>query len=171
MSTPCRGGETVAPLYDDRTAYCPHCGWEDKGALKKSEDEAYIRPHKPLSGVIVQGKDESGRRDFLDEKPLNCGIALQIAWWTGTQRAWLPCRYERDPYNSRPLLFVALPSSTGREVSAAIIYTRDLGLRWPPAEQSDVLRRYIDVLACSSCGSRRKDCGCAARRDSSRGEA
>lgn len=162
----CRTGGFQAQLHDG-VAYCPGCGWEDKNAKAldgELEGFALVSPHKPLRGVLVRERDAGGLRDFLDEKPVACSTQLQLRWWTGQACAWLPCRYELD-VERRVVLFVTLPSADGREVSASIRYTRELGLRWPLDKYDDTVPRYVDRLACRSCGSRTPNCGCAPERD------
>ena len=162
----CRTGGFIARRYDDEggVAYCPACGWMLRHAADLGGDQAgfaRVPPHKSLPGVLVMDRDRGGPRHFLDGKPVHCGEQLQIQWWTGALRAWLPCRYELDQVGAgRAVLYVTLPGRENREVSACILYTRDLAIRWP-IDHTDVVRRYRDELACPSCGSRRTDCGCS----------
>jgi len=159
----CETGGFVVRLFDGE-ATCPACGWDDRNAaeLPGQPESARIPPHKPTPGVLVLGHDEGGDRHFLDGKPVHCGTGLQLLWWTGDRRAWLPCRFEWDPFTEPPcpLLYVTLPGRQGHEISTAIKYTHDLAVRWPITTRGAYLASYVDSLACRKCGSRNPSCGC-----------
>jgi hypothetical protein len=158
---PCRRRSAPQASHDE-SAFCKACGWEDRDPIPHGEDSVIVHPHAPKSGVLVLGKDGGGYRFFLDEKPLYCGTGLEVRWWTGQAAVWMPCRFEQDAFSPepRPLLYVVLPGIEDREASARLTYERQLAIRWPSSAGDDRIKRYVDPLACPSCGSRRKPCGC-----------
>lgn len=148
----------------DGSAVCPFCGWVD-AAPDEQEEVAHgrvgrIRPHTSKPGVLVQLRSSQGWRHYLDEQPVHCGTGLQVRWWTGTETAWLPCRYEMDQLVDPPraLLYVALPGPDGHEASVAMVYSREIAVRWPAA--SGRIPGYVDPQACARCGSRKRPCQC-----------
>lgn len=166
----CRDGGFLVSLYENGTAVCPACWWvdespEDVAHGADGENTAKVRPHKPRP-VLIDVREASGWRHYLDEKPMHCGDSLELRWWTGIECRWLPARYEATLNDYRPTayLYITLPGPDGQEVSTKLTYTRELAIRRPPEKhQADQIRRYVDKLACPSCGSRRNPCTCGPR--------
>lgn len=160
---PCRLNGPMQTL-SDGTAVCPFCGWEDRAPASQQEAEhgrmGRLHQHAPLPGVLVQVHSKNGWRHYLDEKPVHCGTGLQVKWWTGAAPAWLACRYEMDQLADPPraMLYVVLPGPRGHEASAALVYSRELAVRWPAAHDS--IKGYVDPQACGRCGSRKRPCQC-----------